>query len=480
MRKLIILFLSLVIGGCSSAPKTNPLYSDYEIQGIEELFENPILFDYPNAPEFKSYTLDEHGVTLNFSGAEDFLVQFTLDPTYIFTYPFEDKIIHYVTSDGEERSTTLSSSYKKIGESSEFSVFSTLVDNDQVFDIYFKFDYENPNESKIYTLNNHEKIIFTDSLNSQLITTYRQQWNEAILFHDTIQRSFAAVNSIFIGPIDNHYDWSRVNEKLFYDSFQKGWIIDDVPIIQPTYVNPNFYANLDFHNFAINNIKLRNTLLLLYFLPDSFDQNNIPDFDILAAALTSNHPDYQCWASVRCHKPSGSSFPIYAYQGLSFPLNESDELASYSSNLLFEESFVNHVNDLFGTDYSSTIDETRLLESGVVQSKEEHYYIAIDSFTDGLPWEYHRLLILDYSIDNDRFSFDIILLNAPLDQKVWDNTQQVQYILYDKNNDFLASVPEADIADFILENTSLLPQWSITLQDNDSDLFYTILSATKR
>ncbi len=413
MKIMISLLLTLSLLGCSSQPTQPSFYSDYEKEQIEYLVKNGWYFDSDLiSTDNLTYTLDETGLLVNFS---------------------QDDFPHHL--------------------------YATLTISDgQIFNLYFMFSEETPEIGNMDDPNKNP-IVFTQPLHRDILNTLKGQWNQLSLFRTEILDFRDKFHTIFLGPA--FYTFYK-SSRYINSSFIPKWtfdINDEIPLLFPEFVVFSSKVQLEALPEPLNYEKLQNTIAFIYYTNQRIDSNSTLDDELLIQSILTVLPDYHCEYVTRCYSHFTNE-RLFAYQGV-----------EWSAQLLTVDFFNESIQTLLDPSYSYVPNETKLLESGIVQSVEELYFTGYHWFGDGPQVEADAYLVGDFEIDKNLIQFEILLYQTYYDYEVDKLTLVTsdQYIF----------LPDEITEEFIITNTDQYTRWKITLQENESDFFYTIISAIK-
>lgn len=470
-KNFLILSACLMIGTFSNST-TLPVYgtesfSDYEKTEIDYLIEHGQYFDIAlTSKNNLNYTLEDNALLVSIKDEKDLSIRFGFNGNFSYDYPFEDVQINY-KKDSEEKSAILTSHFNKPEDDSKQMLMSTLTINDgQSFDIYFNY---NSFDSTINNLRDMTPINLVENLYNQIFNIYKKQWNEVMLFNSNMLNFNNQYTNILLGPL--YYSYLPARKNSLTTLYREDWEFDNTKKVE--FIAPSltfFYSTYNYipSNDAWDKDQLMKTLSILFYIDEPFDDSSTINLEDLAFAVFSLDGHYLC-ESHRCYSKDNYLDVFHASQGIS---------EDGFSILLKESDFIDSLKELFNIEMTSTIDETRRLESGIVQSKEENYYVGFTPLGD-MGFEYcNGVVINSFTTFGNQIEFDVSLFDGTHNFGVTDNQ------FFSLNTLTGTVIPEDEynqlnMDDYVKQHIDLFPRWKVLIDISQGNCFYRIISAQK-
>ncbi len=479
MKKFILLLLSFFLIGCSTPPpsannnhsqSTTIIYNDFEKEKIDELIANGHYFDkICTNQDNLSYVLDDSGLTININDNKKITLKFNLYGKFFFEYPFDSITFDYEKNDNQ-KTATLTSIYKRVSGSEDNLLISKLTTSDgQNFDIYFDSDFDNP---RICDRETEDEIVFVDSLSKQIMHTYKQQWSEASLFHSDMINFYTQFEQILKGPA--YYLFLDATDQFPSIPINVDWLLgideNTEKLIPKKYSNNNLNHSNQIYDENLDTNKFYNTLSLLFYLENSYQNNSTIDTEVLAEAILDIGANYTC--DNRYCKAAGTiENKIFAYEGIS------EEYSAYY--MLTEDYFIKTVKDIFNIKITDPIHETKLLDSGILQSGLQNYYLQLIPNTNSSPSTGRGILVTDYSIEGSEITCKVVLYEYTHEM---NDNDEYELVLLTSDDEIRPGEKynTSNIDQFIQNNQDNFQRWTVRLEENDNKSFYKIIYANER
>lgn len=363
MKKTLIVLLSIFLCACSKQIEEEtyvPNLKDIEISLINnQVHQNSIAdeiqLDYNN----KGFTITQEAYPIKFNASFNY--------TDLFTYTLEwEPVNHY---NNEKLVATLLSSYFYDNEPYTSYIRATLEFSDGKEDeIYF-----DKNRIKIYSSTTKDEVSYEDDFVEFLYSQFLSQIQDINQLHYYFGECNSKLSSIIkdklVYPKENYFFGNKKMDEFIFSPQEYNKLPRSLSI------------NMDDHK-EINKLPALYKSLSLASL-FTYDVNRIEDIDetTLLTWLTMIEPyDYSCTA-IACSK-NGNPYPL-----------TTNGRSEYATTFYYDANHLNEIqSQIINSSNSIEIDETILLQNGLVLSKEDNAIVT--SFNDTMS---HYLIVNEIS-----------------------------------------------------------------------------------
>lgn len=475
MKNIMIILLSFLLVGCTTNDKTptpspseTPLPTTQAKQthidnNLNDLIINGEYFNFLMNEKSKidiSYT--DAIATVTVTG--DYQIIATLNPSspsYSITYP--DVKINYI-KDKEKKDAILKSTY--INSEDHIIAALNTSDNKQ-FDIYFDQD-----KSKIISNDDQSEITFTDNLNKEILTSFRYQWAERMLFENNMIHLDNQIKALKQNP--KSFEIRKVS--AFYDSvpIPYNWYLypeyHEVKVLQSDFAMKFGYIKdsvASIQGWDLDKIYNNLALIILSDL-SNYDGSYVDPSSLISPFFTIDY-NYMCEDN-RCANRKDNEDRMIAVQGITYayPL------------IMTEEHFLHNLNVVFGIQLDSIIDQTKVLDNGLVQSSKEKTFVGYNGIADGF-FDYIGFVVDELSSSGDTITLAVTVYQTEYNMAANENKNVNTLAIQSKTGLVIPdnSYTLENMAEFVRKDKQNYDQWEVTLKKTDDSNFYFLVSSYK-